>query len=40
MRMTQGLKAIIIIGIVGIVSSLEAVAPRKSELRTKDDFLK
>ena len=40
MRMTKGLKVIFIIGIVGFVSLLEAVAPRKWELRTKDDFLK
>jgi hypothetical protein len=38
--MTKGLKTIMIIGIVGIVSALEGVAPRQWELRTKDDFLK
>jgi hypothetical protein len=40
MRMNRIRKAIFIIGIVGLVSSLEAVVPRKWELRTKDDFLK
>jgi WD40 repeat protein len=40
MRMTKGLRAVLIIGIAVVVSSLEGVAPRKWELRTKDDFLK
>ena len=40
MRMTKGLRTIMIIGIIGVVSSLEGVAPRQWELRTKDDFLK
>ena len=40
MRMNRILKVIFFIGIVGLVPSLEAVVPRKWELRTKDDFLK
>ena len=40
MRLHGVRKAIFIIGIVGLISSLEAVVPRKWELRTKDDFLK
>jgi len=40
MSMNGVRKAIFIIGIVGLISSLEAVVPRKWELRTKDDFLK
>jgi hypothetical protein len=40
MRMNKILKLIFFIGIVGLSSSLEAVVPRKWELRTKDDFLK
>ena len=40
MRMERVAKLIIFIGIVGLVSSLEAVGPRKWELRTKDDFIK
>jgi hypothetical protein len=40
MRMNQRLNLILFIGIIGISSSLEAVVPRKWELRTKDDFLK
>ena len=40
MRMSNRLKVMFFIGIVGLISSLEAVVPRKWELRTKDDFLK
>jgi len=40
MSMNGVRKAIFIIGIVGLISSLEAVVPRKWELRTKDEFLK
>jgi hypothetical protein len=40
MRMNFIPKLIILIGLVGLVSLLEAVVPRKWELRTKDDFLK
>jgi hypothetical protein len=40
MRMNKCLNLILFIGILGLSSSLEAVVPRKWELRTKDDFLK
>src|SRR4030065_2549320 len=40
MRMSNRLKFMFFIGIFGLSSSLEAVVPRKWELRTKDDFLK
>jgi sugar lactone lactonase YvrE len=40
MRLHRVRKAIFIIGILGFISALEAVVPRKWELRTKDDFLK
>jgi len=40
MRMNRIRKVIFFIGILGLVSLLEAVVPRKWELRTKDDFLK
>jgi len=40
MRMNKYLKLIFYIGILGLSSALEAVVPRKWELRTKDDFLK
>jgi hypothetical protein len=40
MRMNKCLNLILFIGILGLSSSLEAVVPRKWELRTKDDFLR
>ena len=40
MRINRIRKVMFFIGIVGLVSWLEAVVPRKWELRTKDDFLK